>query len=270
MSQMNERGARSERGSALWGTGGRGGDRSSVLWGKGGRGLLVTCVVVFALLAPMAAMATSSSAAPAAASNFIDPGLLKANGQVDVVISYVQSLDPTGQGAALLDGRLKGMGVFQNMKKLSLINGYTGQVPAAQLKKLADVPGLSVTPNASEKLAGSTSGQLWPFESGNANLWAGDSLLYNGKLPAIAVVDSGIQARSDFGARLIASVNLSTIDGNTSSDDQRGHGTFVGSIAAGNGAGLAGAAPTAPLVSIKVMNADGMAKTSDVITACQW
>ena len=37
----HERGARSERGSALWGTGSRGGDRSSVLWGKGGRGILV-------------------------------------------------------------------------------------------------------------------------------------------------------------------------------------------------------------------------------------
>ena len=42
MSQNTGPGARSERGSALWGTGSRGGDRSSVLWGKGGRGLLVT------------------------------------------------------------------------------------------------------------------------------------------------------------------------------------------------------------------------------------
>ena len=42
MSQNTERGARSERGSALWGTGSRGGDRSSVLWGKGGRGILVS------------------------------------------------------------------------------------------------------------------------------------------------------------------------------------------------------------------------------------
>ena len=270
MSQMNERGARTERGSALWGTGGRGGDRSSVLWGKGGRGLLVTCVAVFALLAPMAAMASSSASAPVNGSAFIAPTLLNAKGQVDVVISYAPSMDASGTGAALLSDRLKGMGVFQNLKSLALINGYTGVVPAAQLKKLADVPGISVTPNANVKLAGSTSSQMWPFESGNANLWAGDALLYNGKLPAIAVVDSGIQNRSDFGTRVIASVNLSTIDGNTSMDDQRGHGTFVGSIAAGNGVGLAGAAPSAPLVSVKVMDSNGMAKTSDVITACQW
>ena len=59
MSQNTERGARSERGSALWGTGSRGGDRSSVLWGKGGRGILVSCIAAFALAAPMAAMADS-------------------------------------------------------------------------------------------------------------------------------------------------------------------------------------------------------------------
>ena len=53
-------------------------------------------------------------------------------------------------------------------------------------------------------------------------------------------------------------------------DDQRGHGTFVAGIAAGAASDLAGAAPTAPLVSIKVIDANGQAKTSDIITACQW
>ena len=70
-------------------------------------------------------------------------------------------------------------------------------------------------------------------------------------------------------------MNLSTIPGNTASDpgsldDKRGHGTFVAGIAAGSAPDLAGASPGAPLVSIKVMNDQGMAKTSDVITACQW
>src|ERR1700758_1181975 len=64
MSQLNERGARTERGSALWGTGGRGGDRSSVLWGKGGRGAAVLCVLVIALAAPLAASASYQKLAP--------------------------------------------------------------------------------------------------------------------------------------------------------------------------------------------------------------
>jgi serine protease AprX len=282
LSKLNERGARSERSSALWGTGGRGGDRSSVLWGKGGRGMVATLALAVALAVPLAAMADGGHGTSAVGSNFIAPGLLKADdghgNKVDVIVSYNPGLDSTGQGQAMLQSRMAGMGVFQkDEKQLGLINGFEAIVPASQLKKLADVPGLSVTPNALVQVSGSvsssssTSSQLWPFESGNADMWAGDQQLYNGKLPAIAIVDSGIQnPRADFGNRIIASVNLSTLAGNTSLSDLRGHGTFVAGIAAGNGANLAGAAPTAPLVSIKVMDQNGQAKTSDIITACQW
>src|SRR3954454_3471756 len=271
MSQNTERGARSERGSALWGTGSRGGDRSSVLWGKGGRGVLVSCVAAFALAAPMAALADSGKDSGKdkgkgpIASSFIAPSLLSATGKVDVIIQ-------SSKGTSEAVSKAKGLGVFQkDMKQLHLIGAVEAVVPASQLKKLEGVPGLIVTPNANVKLAGSAkSSQLWPYESGNAELWAGDSTLYDGKLPAIAVVDSGIQKRADFGNRVVASVNLSTIPDNTSMDDQRGHGTFVAGIAAGAAPDLAGAAPGAPLVSVKVMNAQGQAKTSDVVTAAQW
>jgi serine protease AprX len=272
MSNPNERGARSERGSALWGTGGRGGDRSSVLWGKGGRGMVVSLVLVVALAAPLAAMAKSSGNKPAPGSTFIAPGLLKDPGaKVDVIVSYNPSLDPSHTGQSLLQSRLTGMGVFQkDIKQLGIINGFEAVVPAVQLKKLSDVPGLNVTPNANVKLSGST--QLWPYASGNASVWSGDSFLpvLGLKAPAIAVVDSGIQPRSDFGSRIVARVNMSTIAGNTSIDDQDGHGTFVAGIAAGGASDLAGAAPSAPIVSIKVMDQNGQAKTSDVIAACQW
>src|SRR5213594_2115674 len=88
MSHSNERGA-SERGlrsSALWGTGSRGGDsRASVPWGKGGRGIVATCVLVCALVAPLAATAsppvTGTLPAPATgpspgSASFVAPGLL--------------------------------------------------------------------------------------------------------------------------------------------------------------------------------------------------
>src|SRR5206468_6832964 len=50
----------------------------------------------------------------------------------------------------------------------------------------------------------------------------------------------------------------------------RGHGTFVAGVAAGGAVGHAGAAPAAPIVSLDVMNDQGMAWTSDVIAAAQW
>ena len=300
MSQLNERGANSERNSALWGTGGRGGDRSSVLWGKGGRGWVVATLVV-ALAAPFAAMASpgkhlinagpSLVTPPPAGSkanspdgkSWIAKGLLdkaksNPNDRVDVII---QSADGTAGASGAFKWLAKVAGDsssvdFQNNneRSLDLVGGISVSVPAKWLDKLSRVDGLTVTPDALVRVTGTTTGlassQLWPYESGNSQLWAGDLGLYNGKTPAIAIVDSGVQNRSDFGNRLIASVNLSTVPGNTSLDDERGHGTFVAGIAAGAASDLAGAAPTAPIVSVKVMDKNGQAKTSDIINACQW
>src|SRR5438270_2753545 len=302
MSQLNERGARTERGSALWGTGGRGGDRSSVLWGKGGRGMLVAAMVV-ALAAPLAATAApgkgkpapTPAPAPAPTAPTVDPtptggpanaaggktwvakGLLdKANSnpndKVDVIIQSSGGLDGAGKAWKWL---AKAAGTDPNASKsLDLVGGIAVSVPAKWLPKLQSISGLTVTPNAIVKVSGLTkvlkSTQLWPYESGNSQLWLGDQLFYANRTPAIAIVDSGVQQRSDFGSRVVASVNLSTLDGNSSMDDERGHGTFVAGIAAGAAPDLTGAAPTAPIVSIKVMDKDGMARTSDVISACQW
>src|SRR5205085_4446284 len=47
-------------------------------------------------------------------------------------------------------------------------------------------------------------------------------------------------------------------------------GTFVAGIAAGSASGYTGAAPSANLVSIDVMDDQGMALTSDVIAAADW
>jgi serine protease AprX len=309
MSKLNERGARSERGSALWGTGGRGGDRSSVLWGKGGRGMVVTLVLVCALAAPLAATAgngkgktpapapaptTTTTTTSTTSSDSSDPAP-DASGNGDQSTFVAQSLrnDASNRPNTKVDVIIMASGGFQASKRvekwlhkaaaksddvtdgadLSLVNGFEAMLPARLVAKLQTVPGLTIVPNATVKVSGSvapTSSQLWPYESGNSDMWAGDQLLYNGKLPTIAVIDSGVQSRSDFGTRLLASVNLSTLAGNTSTDDERGHGTFVAGIAAGAATGLAGAAPTAPLVSIKVMDSTGTAKTSDIINACQW
>ena len=307
MSRKNERGATEGRQSALWGTGSRGGDRSSVLWGKGGRGILVSCVAAFALAAPLAASAGNAkppvkapvpapapvvvapaTAPPPAGSHANTPdgktwvakGLLNKassdpNTLVDVIVQSSDGIDGANRAMRWL-GRLGGD------KNLGLVGGVEVSLPAKLVARLATVPGLMITPNSIVKVSGGMtqqaalqSSQLWPYESGNANLWPGDQLQYAGKTPAIAIVDSGIQARSDFGSRVIASVNLSTIAGNTATDpnsltDLRGHGTFVAGIAAGSSPTLPGASPGAPLVSVKVMNDQGMAKTSDVITACQW
>ena len=144
------------------------------------------------------------------------------------------------------------------------------ELTAKQIDKLAKVPGLSITPDAPVTLSAvslPTSDQLWPYENGAAWLWG-----LNVSMPTIAVVDSGIQAnRADFdnGSRVLAQVDLARLPGN-SAGDGRGHGTFVAGIAAGSGSRTAGAAPRANLVSLDVIDDQGMALTSDVIAACDW
>jgi serine protease AprX len=124
--------------------------------------------------------------------------------------------------------------------------------------------------SAAAALTGWSSTQLWPYASTSAQAWSKDSdPKFASKVPAIAIVDSGIQARSDFGSRIIASVNMSSLP-NNSPGDGRGHGTFVAGIAAGELPGMTGANPAANLVNVDVLTDSGMGLTSDIINACQW
>jgi serine protease AprX len=116
-----------------------------------------------------------------------------------------------------------------------------------------------------------TSKQMWPHETGNSFYW-GSRTNPAPQAPTIAIVDSGIDANRadfDYGKRVVAQVNLTTLPGN-SAGDGRGHGTFVAGMAAGSAPGYAGASPTSKIVMIDVMDDQGMARTSDVIAAAQW
>jgi Subtilase family len=143
-------------------------------------------------------------------------------------------------------GKLEGLGPLSSEKKrLNLVSGVVAKLPSAVVAKLQSVPGLSVTPDAKVRLSGYGSSQLWPFQSGNASLWSADATTYSSKMPAIAIVDSGVENRADWAGKIRASVNLTSLP-NNSAGDGRGHGTFVAGIAAGATSYLAGAAPTAP------------------------
>jgi serine protease AprX len=89
--------------------------------------------------------------------------------------------------------------------------------------------------------------------------------LTRARLPTIAVVDSGIQARPDFGNRIVGQITLTQLHPNAAGDG-RGHGTFVSGLAAG----AYGAGPGARIVSLDVMDDNGKALTSDVIAAADW
>ena len=159
---------------------------------------------------------------------------------------------------------------------LNMIGGLAVTIPARMLPYLQQVQGLVVTPDAPVKLSGDVtnlaSNDLWPYESGNADVWS----------VRPAAITPATRPRSPWSTRAFSSVTTSAPASSRAStcprratatprtDDQYGHGTFVAGVAAGSAPDLAGADPVAPIVSIKVMNAQGEAKTSDVIAACAW
>ncbi len=236
-------------------------------------------IAVVALAAPIAAVADSgSSKAPKqlGQDTYIAPSLLtkaqeSPNELVKVIIqsskdesdarSVFESMDKAdGNDNEALRGRYK------------FVKSVAVTLKAKKLRLLARMPGLTITPDSQVRLAALPSNtQIWPTASGVRPLWS-TATKTAPKAPAIAIVDSGIDKnRLDFGngQQVVAEKVITTLEPN-SSGDGRGHGTFVAGVAAGNAPGLSGASPTSDIISLDVMDDNGMARTSDVIAAAEW
>jgi serine protease AprX len=256
------------RASALWGSGKRGtGSRSNALWGNGKRRTALLATLVLTLVVPLGASAVPS---PKVVQAFVAPGLLSSaqSSPADTHAVIVQGKGGNQAAHAVADV----LGVsLKTARTFSSIDGVAVELTGAQILVLAsDKHVTAITADSAVRLSvAAPSTEKWPYVTGVQKYWA------NGTSPAapaatIAIVDSGIDAtRPEFAGRIAASVNLSTLPGN-SPGDGRGHGTFVAGIAAGDLQGKTGAAPGAKIVSLDVMDDRGMAKTSDVIAAADW
>jgi serine protease AprX len=251
------------RSSALWGKGGRGERRSSALWGKGGRGAIAVAAV--ALLLPLAAGADDGTT-QAKGKTYVAPGVYQAASNGNKVRVIIEST----AGSRDAEDAAKTTGEGSVLKRLDTMGMVTADVPSGRVQALAKREGLTVTLDGPVKKADYTSTQLWPHQNGVAKLW-GTTLKPGPQAPAIAVIDSGIdknRADFDLGKRIVARQVFG--DSSGGSLDGRGHGTFVAGIAAGSAPGYAGASPGSNLFDLDVMNDQGVARTSDVIAACEW
>jgi serine protease AprX len=263
---------REERASALWGSGKQGtGARANALWGSGKRRTALLAAVAVALIVPLGASAAPSPPKPLqTGAAYVTPNLLEAAraraGDTFGVIVQGRNGNQAIHAVADVLGASK-----KAVRNLSSIDGVAVQLTGAQILALAaDKHVAAVTPDARVRLSGGHSSyERWPYITGVSRYWSSGAVA---AAPAatIAVVDSGIEAgRADFGGRVVADVNLTSLPGN-SAGDGRGHGTFVAGIAAGELLNRTGAAPNAKLVSLDVMDDRGMALTSDVIAAADW
>ncbi len=263
--------------------------RSSALWGKrsgsregrklGRRGFAAALVAGLVMLAgPLAGVADASGKDHEA---YVTPTLLeRAEANGDRLFDVIVQSDGTMPSAALAGmivreggGTATGQARVRSRIKdeFDTVSAVAVTLSGKQILRLADRRGVyAITPDAPVELSNYSNKQLWPLATGLAKVWPSMANGTAGTMPAIAVVDSGIDSsRNDFGGRVIVEKTMTSLAGN-SPGDGRGHGTFVAGIAAGSAPGYAGAAPSAPIVSLDVMDDKGMAMTSDVIAAADW
>jgi serine protease AprX len=150
------------------------------------------------------------------------------------------------------------------------VDGVAANLPGYAILFLTENEWLAgkveITEDAPVRLLGETPPELWQ-EIVKLNNVDTTIAARGAKAPAIAIVDSGVDTSKveEFGARVIKSVSM-VADDPENVDDDHGHGTFVAAIAAGAN----GAAPTADIVSVRVMDESGGIRTSDVIAAADW
>lgn len=84
----------------------------------------------------------------------------------------------------------------------------------------------------------------------------------------VAVIDSGIARLSDFDGRIAAFLNCTLpVCTPAAPFDDYGHGTYVAGLIGGSSTGVA---PGAGLIGLKVLDATGQGRASDVIKALDW
>ena len=260
--------------------------RANALWGRGGRraGAVVAAMSVALALAASAG-AAQGGAGGGAPATYVPSSLLSAIHQ-----NPAQTFDVILQGSA--SGKSRGLlariqsdqtanvasssdsvAATDVRAEYNSINGFNATLTGRKLLRLMR-HGLvaSIVPNEPVQMSAVTlpytNTQRWPWAINAPIDWNTQAAGLN--MPTIAIVDSGIDAtRADFGSRVLRQVNLARLAPNSPGDGY-GHGTFVASIAAGAGGGLAGVAPSAKLISLDVMNDKGQSTVADVVAACDW
>jgi serine protease AprX len=163
----------------------------------------------------------------------------------------------------------------------AFIGAVTVELPAVQLALVVRLPGvLSVSldsPVASAPLV-----DLGPAESHLVEtLGLDDGLLStgpDGRGIVVGVIDSGLASTGTYQIRRCVDftrpANGKPYTDNAQPIDEFGHGTHVGGLIAGNGGGsngrFRGVAPGASLVGLKVLDATGAGRTSDVLSALEY
>jgi serine protease AprX len=238
---------------------------------------MITLALAAMLVVPVAGSASSTKpGADGPKGAAVPSGLLaKAAANPLQMFDVIVQGDKASKSGDVADAVAKNGG---NAKRSFMsVNGVQATLSGKDLLKLARHPHVSsITPDAPVRVMAYEDATMWK-DSTDLTILQNSFDPVTGAItgpapqaPAIAVVDSGVQARSDFGSRLVASISMCSLCPDASPGDAEGHGTMVAGVAAGAGSPYAGGAQNAPIVSIRTADANGQSRTSDVIAAADW
>jgi serine protease AprX len=262
------------RSSALWGKGSGGQSRGSALWGRGGRSGIALLALVLSVIVPAAGFAGPENTRALVPGDLIS----EAQAQPDKIFRVIVQGDQLNGKSDDVANVARSEGGNPKRVFKSLV-GASVEVSGKDLLKLARHPNVSaITRDAQLSLVGNgdwevqvpKDGEMWRDSVNAKSLWGG-LLSPAPQAPAIAIVDTGIDATKvgDFGTRIVARANFSSLEPNALGDPS-GHGTMVAGVAAGNSDVAPGVARNARLVDVRVASSKGEALTSDIVAAVDW
>ena len=254
-------------------------NRWNALWGRGGRRASAAAAIMLCAFEAATAAAGAPGAAAAVQaprlSAFVQPSLVSAIEQdpaqsFDVIVEG----ERRGRVANLLrriDAETpEAFATKQIRREFHAFDGLQLTLTGTQILRLGRSRSVTaIVPNETVRRTSvelpQSNDQKWAWTTHAAVDWTEPALALNA--PTIAVVDSGIApSHGDFGDRLLGQVEIRS----GSRPDGYGHGTFVAGIAAGGADNRAGVAPNANLLSVRVMDDDGLSTVADVVAACDW
>jgi serine protease AprX len=251
--------------------------RANALWGRGAgkdrRARVALIASVAAVVCAFVPAALASNGNGNGNTTAFMPSTLQAQAtqNPDKIFNVIVRGKPGEKSASIATYFAKGQATAKLKRQFYSIAGVSGSISGADLLKLAgNNHVLSIFPDATLASTDYQSQEVWRLTTDITPL-LGSALAPAPQAPAIAVVDSGIDASKvgDFGARIVANVNLSSLSPNATGDDE-GHGTMVAGLAAGAGSLYPGVAQNAPIVGLRTADASGASTMSDVIAACDW
>ncbi|MEI6448240.1 MAG: S8 family serine peptidase, partial [Actinomycetes bacterium] len=164
---------------------------------------------------------------------------------------------------------------------LSLLSVPAGPDPTATAKRLGSLPGVKwAEPDVIYRAAGADPRRSRQWALTAIHVERGWALAGSGGLPslsgpAIAIVDTGADiSHDDLRGRIRAcAASFSGRVREGACDDKDGHGTHTAGIAAAstdNGIGIAGVAPSSPLLVCRALGPDGGGSGADVAACVGW